>query len=213
MKELLIIGARGFGREIYNLALICNEVNQNFLIKGFLDDKKNALDGYEHYPPIINTVENYQPTENDVFVCALGNVHYKKKYTDIILQKNGKFISLVHPKATIYTNAIIGERAIVTDNVLISCDTQIGNDVIIHAGTIIGHDVKIGNNCSLGAHTFCGGYSVIEDFVTIHPHSSVMPHKTVRKNCIVGISSVIIKNTIENTTLHGNPATVLFSND
>lgn len=213
MKNLIIIGARGFGREVYNLALKCKEVNGDFEIKGFLDDKIDALEGFLNYPSIIDSVENYIPEMNDVFVCALGDVYYKKKYTDIILNKKGKFISLIHPGATIYSNAIIGERAIITGNVLISCDTQIGNDVIIHAGTIIGHDVKIGNNCSLGARTFFGGFAKIEDFVTLHPNSSVLPHVIVRSKTIIGISSVVIKNTPSNVTLHGNPATILFSNE
>ena len=191
MKDLIIIGARGFGREVYNLALAC----------------------FNNYPPIISSVEDYLPKENDVFVCALGDVFHKKKYTDIILERSGKFISLIHPNATIYTNAQIGDRVIIANNVTVSCDTILGNDVIIHTGTVIGHDVKIGNNCSLGANTFYGGYVVLEDFVTIHPHAAVMPHKIVRKYCVVGIASVIIKNTQENTTLHGNPATVLFLNN
>ena len=45
MKHLLIIGARGFGREVYDLAMDCIEAGAEFDIKGFLDDKKDALDG------------------------------------------------------------------------------------------------------------------------------------------------------------------------
>lgn len=212
MKDLIIIGARGFGREVYNLAIACN-VNNEYVIKGFLDDKFDALINFKNYPPILSSVEDYIPTENDVFVCALGDVFYKKKYTDMMLLKGGVFVSLIHPNATIFTNAKIGERAIISANVTISCDTVLGSDITIHTGTIIGHDVTIGNYCSLGANTFYGGYCTLEEFVTIHPHSSVMPHKIVRKNCIVGISSVVIKNTPENTTMHGNPATVLFTNN
>lgn len=59
MKNLLIIGARGFGREIYNLALESIGYGTEFTIKGFLDDKKEALDGYDGYPSIISSVENY----------------------------------------------------------------------------------------------------------------------------------------------------------
>lgn len=213
MKKLIIIGARGFGREVYNLALKCKEVNRYFEIKGFLDDNKIALDGLAGYPPILNTVEDYIPEKDDVFVCALGDIYFRKKYTEIILEKNGVFISLIHPGATIYSNAIIGNRVVIADNVFISCDTQIGNDVIIHTGTIIGHDVTIGNNCSLGANTFYGGYAKIEDFVTMHPNSSVLPTKIVKSYSVVGISSVVTKNTPANATLYGNPASVIYIND
>lgn len=50
MKNLLIIGARGFGREVYDLAMDCVEAGADFYIKGFLDDKKDALEGLGEYP-------------------------------------------------------------------------------------------------------------------------------------------------------------------
>ena len=56
MKNLIIIGARGAGREVYGLALVTKEYNKEYLIKGFLDDKKNALDNLDGYPPIISSV-------------------------------------------------------------------------------------------------------------------------------------------------------------
>ena len=54
MKNLLIIGARGFGREVYNTALESVGYEKEFIVKGFLDGKSDALNGYEGYPPIIN---------------------------------------------------------------------------------------------------------------------------------------------------------------
>ena len=70
MKQLLIIGARGFGREVYNLFLACKAAGLEMCCKGFLDDKKDALDGYKNYPPIISSVEDYIIQEDDVFICA-----------------------------------------------------------------------------------------------------------------------------------------------
>jgi hypothetical protein len=44
MKQLIIIGARGFGREVYSLAKRSIGYNEDFVMKGFLDDKLDALD-------------------------------------------------------------------------------------------------------------------------------------------------------------------------
>ena len=92
MKNLLIIGARGFGREVYNLFLESKSNLPDIQIKGFLDDKADALDSFSNYPSIISSVEDYIIEETDVFVCALGDVNYKKKYVEIIKSKGGKFI-------------------------------------------------------------------------------------------------------------------------
>ena len=73
MKHLLIIGARGFGREVYDLAMNCIEAGADFDIKGFLDDKVDALNGLGGYPPIISSVEDYEIQPGDVFICGLGS--------------------------------------------------------------------------------------------------------------------------------------------
>ena len=87
MKKLLIIGARGAGREYYNCFLECKKNLKNIECIGFLDDKSDALDEFDGYPPIIGTVEEYMPTENDVFICALGDPKWVKYYTEIIEKK------------------------------------------------------------------------------------------------------------------------------
>jgi len=61
MKNLVIIGARGFGREVYNIAKQTNQFN----LIGFLDDNKSSLDGFTDYPPILSSVEDYEIGEND----------------------------------------------------------------------------------------------------------------------------------------------------
>ena len=108
MKELLIIGARGFGREVYELAKQCDGYNKEYIIKGFLDDKTNALEGFKNYPNIVSSVEEYEIKKNDVFICALGSVIWKKKYAEIVINKGGEFISLIHPTVILNTNTKIG---------------------------------------------------------------------------------------------------------
>ena len=87
MKNLVIVGARGFGREVYDLATQCSGYNLEYVIKGFLDDKADALDGFENYPSIISSVEDYKIEEDDVFVCALGTVGLKKHFAYLIIAK------------------------------------------------------------------------------------------------------------------------------
>ena len=89
MKQLLIIGARGWGREVY--AMLPNSLGYgvDFEMKGFLDDDNEALTGLNGYPLIIDSVEHYKPQPNDVFICALGEPKWKKQYSEIILNKGG----------------------------------------------------------------------------------------------------------------------------
>lgn len=206
MKNLLIIGARGWGREIYNMLPDCIGFGTEYVVKGFLDDKSDALDGMPGYPPIIGTVEEYVPQKNDVFVCALGDAHWKRYYAEIILKKKGEFINIIHKTASIQRNTVLGVGCIITDRVGISCDITIGDFVTFQSYSIVGHDARIGNYCHLGVRSFMGGYSVLGDVTTIQTNSIILPHVKVGNDCVVGAGAVVIKKVKDGDTVYGNPA-------
>lgn len=206
MKNLIIIGARGYGREVYGLARQCSGYNTEYIIKGFLDDKPDALDGFENYPEIISSVEKYEIQENDVFVCALGSVQWKKHYVEIILSKGGKFINLIHPTVIFTSNVKLGNGLIIFMYSNISNDCIVDDFVTIQGFVAIGHDSKIGKWSHINAYSFTGGYAILEEQVCLNTRSTVLPHIIVRKGATVGAASLVIKNVKEGTTVFGVPA-------
>lgn len=207
MKQLLIIGARGYGREICDFASECKGYGSEFVVKGYLDDKSDALDNYPGNPPIIDSVENYQPKENDVFICALGEVKYKKKYCEMVLAKGGKFISLISKKAFISDkNTKIGVGCIICPDSRIHCDVTIGDFVTLQPYAVLGHDVKIGDWCHINDYADCGGGTHIGNEVTIHTHSFILPKFKVGDGATIGAGSIVIGNVKEGMIVFGNPA-------
>jgi sugar O-acyltransferase (sialic acid O-acetyltransferase NeuD family) len=206
VKELLIIGARGFGREVYSLAKESIGYGEEFVIKGFLDDNVSALDGFTGYPKILNSVENYEIQLNDVFVCALGSVLFKKKYASIILKKGGIFLNLISKNVIIGVNSKIGMGCILWGPIGISNDVTIGNFVTINPYTSIGHDVEIGDFIHIGAYCFFGGFTKIENEVTIYVRVTILDRLRIGEGAVIGAASVVIKNVKEKTTVFGNPA-------
>lgn len=206
MKNLVIIGARGYGREVCGLARQCSGYNTEYTIKGFLDDKLDALDGFENYPAIISSVENYEIQDNDVFVCALGDLQWKKHYVEIILSKGGQFINLIHPTVIFTSNVKLGNGIIIFMYSNISNDCVLDDFVTIQGFVAIGHDSKIGKWCHINAYSFTGGYAVLEEEVCLNTRSTVLPNVIVRRGATVGAASLVIKNVKENTTVFGVPA-------
>ena len=209
MKDLYIIGARGFGREVYGLAMDCINAGYEINITGFLDDKADALDSFTGYPPIIDSVERFKPSKNDVFICALGDPHWQKHYAEIIINKGGEFISLVHPSVIIGKNTKIGKGCIIHQKAILSCDINIGNFVTCQSMSVLGHDVRIDDFCHLGSFSMFGGYSQIGSLTTVHPGAIVLPQIKVEENCIVGAGAVVIRRVKSGSTVYGNPASVL----
>jgi sugar O-acyltransferase (sialic acid O-acetyltransferase NeuD family) len=206
MKNLIIIGARGYGREVCNLAKQCAGYNNDYVVKGFLDDKVDALVGFNGYPEIISSVEEYEIQENDVFTCALGSVKWKKHYIELILSKGGKFINLIHPTSIFNSNVQFGNGLIVFMYSNISNDCTIGDFVTIQGFAGIGHDSRIGSWSHLNAYSFMGGFAVLEEKVCLNTRATVLPNIIVRKGATVGACSLVLKNVKEDTTVFGVPA-------
>lgn len=206
MKNLIIIGARGFGREYHNGLKLRDDYGKDFIIKGFLDDKKDALDGFENYAPILNSVEDYLIEPEDVFVCALGDSFYRRKYVNMIKEKGGTFSSIISSKSIIHPNAQIGEGVMISAFCNISSNTVIGDFTTIQPYCNIGHDAVIGDFCSLESYSFMGGFSRIGDNVTLHTRATILPHVKIGDNSIVGAGSVVLRNVKSNITVFGVPA-------
>lgn len=199
------MGARGFGREVYNLALQCEGYGRDYHVKGFLDDKSDALDGLKYYPPILGTVADYSVQEEDVFVCSIGNFEVKKKYIKILKDKGAEFVPLIHPSAIIHTGCELGEGPIIFSNVLIGANAKLGDFVTVLCSAVIGHDSKVGNYTRMDCAAICVGYATIEDEVDVHT-SAVINDVVVEKGAVVGAGSFVIRRVKENTTVFGNPA-------
>lgn len=206
MKQLVIIGARGFGREVFNAACESLGYGTEFTIKGFLDDKKDALDGYEGYPPILGTVEGYKIQVGDVFTCALGDVKFKEYYTNIILERGGEFITLIHHSAYLSKNVKYGTGCIILAGARLQADSSIGNHVTLQPYSVLGHDVTIGDWTIVNAFADCGGYSRIGNRVTLNTTCFVIPKGVVEDGATVGAGSVTMRKVKAGTTVFGIPA-------
>lgn len=207
MKELVIIGARGFGREVYDLAISTTEyLGGEFRVKGFLDDKEDALDAYTGYPPILGPVETYEVSENDVFACALGYVEPKKKYAEVILAKGGRFINLIHPLASIRTLTGQAKGLLIFPYVFVSVDVHLGDFVTLQHYACLGHDCSIGHWSHLGSYCNVGGFAKIEDEVMLQTKSTIVPKKTVGQGAMVGAASLVLKNVKPGSSVFGVPA-------
>ena len=206
MKNIIIIGAGGFGRECYAIALACIENGADFIVKGFLDDNNEALNGYANYPKIIGKLSTYEIEENDAFVCAIGNPKTKEKCTNMILERGGGFINLIHPKATTGLNCKMGKGCIMMPNTLIGQDVTVGDFVTFDGYSSVGHDVHISSYSHFSPFAFVAGGSRIGLRVMIQPGARVIIHRTIGDDVTIGVGSVVLRDLKPGITVFGNPA-------
>ena len=206
MKQIVIISARSFGREIYSIFNQIFENKEEYTIKGFLDDDKNVLNEFPKYPPVLGSVDDYEIKADDFFVCAIGNPITKNEFINKIKLKGGRFVNLIHPTSVIGLNVKLGEGIILGPFSYIGNDSTVGDYVTIQSHVAIGHDVRIGEYNQINAFAFLGGYVKLGNFVSIHPGAKIAPKIKIGNKSIIGINSAVIRSVSDGVTVFGNPA-------
>lgn len=209
LKELIIIGASGFGREVLQWVKEINQVKETWIIKGFLDDNLSALDGYECDHKIIGTIKDWQPAKNEAFTCALAKPKLKEQIVAQMKKKGAQFEQIIHPTARIGSFNQIGEGVILCPRASLTVNIKIGVFVtILRAG--VGHDANIGDYTTISSNCLISGHVHTGKRVFIGSNAVIIPSKRIGDDALVGAGSVVVSNVKPGITVMGNPAKKLF---
>lgn len=131
------------------------------------------------------------PAEGDVFVCALGDPESKRKYVELMMQKGGQFVSVVHPSVYIGRNVDFGVGCIIGPNTTLTSDIVLGNHVIINANASINHDDRIGDYTTICPGCHLAGRVQIGRQVFMGIGVSVIPDISLGDGVFVGAGAVV----------------------
>lgn len=205
MKELIIIGAGGMGRTIYDMVRENASYEKIFVIKGFIDDNLHSLDGFKNYPPIIGKISDYEIQPNDLFVCSIGG-NARRSCMESIINRGGEFFTLIHPTSRIGTNVHIGKGCYVGAFTTIAADAYIDDYNFIQSYTIVGHDVKIRKWNRIDSFVFIVGAVEIGEGCMIHTRAMLNHNVHLGDGAHVGACSMVINDVEPGITVFGTPA-------
>lgn len=198
MKDLIIVCAGGFGREVYYLAKSLGKWN----IKGFIDDNVHALDGVNIALPIIGTIKDWVPSENEVFALGVSSPKTKEAIVNIMKAKGAMFETLIALHSRIIETTTIGEGCIISGSVG-DC-VKIGNYVNI-MGSMIGQDSVIEDFTTTTGYTNIAS-AHLGKRVFVGSHAVVLHGKKVGDDAFICAGSIVFNNVKAGTKVIGNPA-------
>lgn len=213
MKDIVILGAAYFAREVYSMVQDCIADGAKWRFKGFVDDRVNILDDFPHDGEMLGGVDQYSPASNDLVIPALGNPTIRKKYVDELLSKGSVFGSMVHPSAYVGKNVEIGIGSVVTQRVILTAGLEIGNFVNVGVLTTLSHGNKVGDFSQFAGYCCITGEVKIGSFVECGCQVSVVPHLTIGDHAQLCTGSVVLRNVKPYEKVLGNPARVIGRTD
>ena len=209
MKNIVIIGAGGVGREVSLIIQQINELEQTWNLLGFIDDNTDnwgkVINGYS----VIGGIDSLEFLSNDTYiVIAIANYEVKKNIVNKINNKF-KFATIVHPKVWIHDYMTVGEGTIIYEGAILTANIEIGNHVIISPKCGVGHDSIIKDYVSLLWNVNVSGNDLIEEGVMMGSGSTVIQGKKIGKGSIIGAGAVVVNDIESFSTAVGVPAKVI----
>lgn len=206
IPELFIVGAGGFGREMYCWLQDLTEWARDWQFAGFLDDNMSALEGFDYDAEVVATASDFTPKKGQVFVCGIGNVEMKHKVCAPLLNKGADFIRIIHPSAVLGANVHLGAGVVVCPGVKLSCDIKLGDMVMLNLNTTIGHDASVDAWSTLSPQSNINGGVRIGMQVFLGSNATILPGISIGNNAFVGAGSVVMREVKPGQRVFGNPA-------
>jgi len=206
MRRLLIVGAGGFGREVWAWAQDVAPAERCWGSVAFLDRNPDALGRNLPGAGIIADPEHYAPREEDVFLCAVDDPGTKLRLCRVLEARGGCFVTLRHPSVIVGPGCVIGKGCILCPGVVLTTNVTVGDFVTINLNSTIGHDVSIGNGCTLSAQVDITGFARLGEGVLLGSHATVLRSLRIDDHAVVGAGSAVLRSVAAGKTVFGAPA-------
>ncbi len=211
MKKLVLIGASGYGREVYDMLERINQKENTYNIIGFIDDDKSLWGKMINGVKVLGGIEylksNYL-NERIYAAITIASADVKRK---IVRELDNYVIweSLIDPTAIISKYCNIGKGTLIGAFSQIGPNSQIGDFCSILYACNVGHDAVLEDYVSAMDYCDITGHAHLEEGAYLGSSVAILPDIRICKNSVIGGGAVVVKDLIEQGTYTGVPAKLM----
>lgn len=208
MKDLIIFGAGGFGREVAWLVERINKISPTWNLLGFMDDN-DPIQGTEiNGHKVLGKTCDVCRYSDAYFVCAVGASKTREKIVNSMKEIDPavKFGTVIDPSVVLSDLVTIGEGTIICAHTIITVNISIGDHVIINLDCTIGHDAVLDDFVTLYPSVNISGNTNIGSAAELGTGMQIIQGKTVGEYTIVGAGAVVVEDIPKKCTAVGSPA-------
>jgi len=210
MKDIVIVGAGGFGREVKMLIDQINGASPKYSVLGFYDDsvpKGTLINGLKVLGSIFDLD---QVTKSTAVAIAIGAPKSKKAIVAQLTNPLLYFPKLIHPSVILgISDEAIGKGVIICAGNIITVNITIGDFVILNLGCTIGHDTNIGNYCAFMPQVNIAGEVSLGEAVYGGMGAGIINQVTIGDNVTLGAGTIVVKDLPSNCLVVGIPGKII----
>lgn len=195
MKNILIYGASGHSKMIIDII----EKQNNYNIKGFIDSYKSkgfVLSDYQVIGHLKEIPVLIKELNIEGIVIGIGDNFTRQRISMNIenIAPQLKFISIIHPTATIAKNVTIGDGSVIMANTVLNASAKVGKHCILNTASTFGHDSVMADFSSLASGVTVAGSVTIGLCSAICLRATLIQSITIGENTVIGAGSLVLKS-------------------
>ncbi|WP_273401853.1 acetyltransferase [Traorella massiliensis] len=204
MKEIYIVGASGFGREV---AWLIDELDE-WSIKGFIDDNPSLLGEIINEIPVIGNSDFLLQTDEIANVCiAIGNPEVRQEiFNRLRANPNLRYPNVIARNVRIDKTIKMGIGNIICCHSILTVNIKLGNFNHINLDCTIGHDVEMNDYITVYPSVNISGNVKIGSCCEFGTGSQIIQGKRIVNNVVIGASATVVKDIKESGVYVGCPA-------
>ena len=209
IRELLLLGAGGLGREAAEAVRAANAVSPSWDLLGFLDDDPakhgRMIGGLRVLGPVAR-VDDYPNAR--VLLCPGRPDNYgsRRLLAGRLALDDDRYATIVHPSATVGTTSRLGAGSVLLAHVDLTADVVIGRHVVVMPQAVLTHDVKVDDFVTIASGVRLGGGCHISPGAYLGSGACLREGVTVGEAAMVGMGSVVTRNVPPERMWFGVPA-------
>lgn len=208
MKNIVIYGTGGFGREVVHLIEAINLISNEWNIVGFIDDNLDNIGNIVNGYPVLGDYTWLFNYDGEINVAiGIGSPKTKRKiYEKLKARNNIIFPNIVHPDVKLSRFVELGQGNIICEGSILTCNIRLGDFVTINLNCTIGHDCIIEDFCTISPNASISGNVCLQEGVDFGTNATIIQGLTVGTYAIIGAGAVISKDVPAHCTAVGVPA-------
>ena len=209
MKNIAIIGAGGFGKEVACIINKINETKPTWKLVGFFDDGMKNGSQVSHFGKILGNTEDLNLWKDDLsIVFAIGNPNIIKMIVSSLSNKFLDFPNLIHPEV-FFADRIslnLGKGNVIVRGCSFSVDVAVGDFNQFNSFSALAHDVQVGSFNVFMPLTRVSGEVSIGSLNLFGIGSIILQKIKIGNRVKIAPSSVVMRKTKDDCFYMGNPA-------
>lgn len=208
-RDLVLIGAGGFGRETAQAVAAINADGARWNLRGFLDDdparRGKDVDG----TPVLGGRELIGEMPAASFVVCTGRPGDYASRPRIVRELGlaaDRYATIIHPAAAVAPSSRVGPGSVLLAHVTLTAAVTVGAHVAIMPQVTLTHDVEVADFATLASGASTGGGARIGAGAYLGAGALLREGTRVGDRAMVGMGSVVLRDIPPGEVWAGVPA-------